>query len=67
MKTKELYHFLILFFCTSVLFAQLPCISTTINGSGSSLDLHWVGDLEDGGSGDWTSQCSWRVEGGKCF
>ncbi|NQY29501.1 MAG: T9SS type A sorting domain-containing protein [Flavobacteriaceae bacterium] len=61
MKTKELYHFLILFFCTSVLFAQLPCTSTTTNGSGSSLDLYWVGDLEDGGSGDWTSPCSWRV------
>jgi len=61
MKTKQLCIFLILFFCTSFVFAQLPCTSTSTNGSGSSLNLYWVGNLENGGSGDWTSPCSWRV------
>jgi len=63
MRKKQLYYFFILLFCTTNIVAQIPCSSTTTNGSGLSLDLYWVGDLEDGGSGDWTSPCSWRVGG----
>lgn len=42
-------------------YAQVPCTSTTTNGSGTLLNLYWVGHLENGGSGDWSNPCSWRV------
>lgn len=41
--------------------AQVPCASTTTNGSGTTLELYWVGDAENGGDGDWNEPCSWRV------
>ncbi len=43
--------------------AFTTCLSASVNGSGTSLDLYWVGHLENGGSGNWSDPCSWRVGG----
>lgn len=42
--------------------AQITCASTTTNGSAAALNLYWVGHLEDGGGGNWSDPCSWRLD-----
>lgn len=60
---KKNYYLLVLMFLFGIMsvYAQVPCASTTVNGSGTTLELFWVGNAEDGGNGDWNEPCSWRV------
>ncbi len=61
-KIKGLMLVLLIFISNSI-GAFTTCLSASVNGSGTSLDLYWVGHLENGGSGNWSDPCSWRVGG----
>ncbi len=57
---KYIYLFFT-FFIGFGLFAQCPASpSAGCDGSGTSLNLYWVGTAADN-SGDWNAPCSWRV------
>ncbi|MFT5600948.1 MAG: hypothetical protein ACI9N1_001185 [Flavobacteriales bacterium] len=61
MKYFLLYFYLII--APFTLFAQCPAgPSVSCDGSGTSLDLYWVG-IDAAGNGNWSSPCSWRVGG----
>lgn len=59
MKNYLQLLFLILF--TNNLIAQCPSgPSATCDGSGTSLNLYWVG-TDGANNGNWNTPCSWRV------
>jgi len=60
MKSKYLLVILFLFLAGNI-FSQCPSSpSLGCDGSGTSLDLYWVGTTANN-SGDWSTPCSWRV------
>ncbi len=57
---KIIVSFIFALFTTTAL-AQCPAgPGAGCNGSGTSLNLYWVG-VDANNNGDWTSPCSWRV------